>query len=100
MARSPANRTQPALIFPTIRVNRPHNAHAVLIFVASWVAFSVPALVISLARTLQDWSATDGRYDNPYFLAFGVVANIVAMCSMLVGGLLSAPHDALRLSSR
>ena len=77
------------------RLNRPNHAKAVLIFVASLFLCFVPAFIIVLGKTLHDWSAPNWRYDNPYFLAFGVACNILAMLSILAGGLLSGPRDAL-----
>ena len=62
--------------------------------VGSWLAlFLIAILIVLLIQVLRDWSAPGWRYDNPYFLAFGVANGILQMLSALVGGLVSGPKQ-------
>lgn len=62
------------------RLNRPRQAKAVLIFVASWMICLLP--VLTLEGTKMQW-----RYDNGIFFIFATAANLLAMLSALAGGL-------------
>ena len=71
------------------RLNRPDHLKAVAIFAASWLVTFLFASAVALARVLQDWSSPKWRYDNPYFFIFGVVIQVLAMLTMLAGGMRS-----------
>jgi hypothetical protein len=73
------------------RFNRPNQRQAIAIFVASWLALFLMAIPMVLIQVLLDWSVPGWRYDNPYFLAFGVANGILQMVSALAGGLVSGP---------
>jgi hypothetical protein len=79
------------------RLNRPHNVQAVLLFVASWFSATVFTLPIFLRQIIHDWSSTKWRYDNPYFLALGLVGNMACMLCTLAGGVLSTSTSRQQL---
>ena len=69
------------------RLHRPQQRTAILTFVASWFVSLLPVFLFVLGKTLHDWSLPNWRYDNPFFLVFGVAGNILAMLSTMLGGL-------------
>jgi len=71
--------------------NRPNQRQAIVVFLASWLAWFLIAIPVVLVQILRDWSAPGWRYDNPYFFAFGVASGILAMLSALAGGFASGP---------
>jgi len=75
------------------RFNRPNQRRAIVIFLASWLAWFLIAVPVVLVQVWRDWSAPGWRYDNPYFFAFGVTSGILAMLSALAGGLVSGPKQ-------
>jgi hypothetical protein len=76
------------------RLNRPNQRQAIVIFLASWLALFFITVPVVLLRVLRDWSAPGGRYDNPYFFAFGMACGILAMLSALARGIVSGPEQA------
>ena len=77
------------------RLNRPDQLKAVAIFAASWFVSFVLASAIALGRVIQDWSSTSWRYDNPYFFIFAIVTEVLAMLTMLAGGMQSGARTRI-----
>jgi hypothetical protein len=76
------------------RLNKPHNAQAVLLFVASWLVATILTLPLFLSQIAHDWSSAKWRYDNPYFLAWGLAGNFACMLCTLAGSVLSNSHTS------